>query len=174
MTTKQLPNCLREPEVLKLFSLTWHPAHRLQLKFMYYCGLRVSEMLSLDIGDIDFKQELLKVVQGKGGKDRFIPLPKPIIADLRDYLKSQEIVSGRLFKTGRRNTGLFMARLGKQLGKKISPHILRHSYATFILEKTGNLELVRDLLGHTDIRTTQIYTHMDNESKKKAIKSIWG
>jgi integrase/recombinase XerD len=174
MAIKKLPNYLTESEVLKLFSLAWNPTHRLQLKFMYYCGLRVSEMLNLKVEDLDFKQGLLKVVRGKGGKDRFIPIPRPIISDFGDYLKSNGIMEGKVFHTARRNTGAFMQRLGIKLEKKVSPHILRHSFATHILEKSHNLELVRVLLGHSDIKTTQIYTHLDNDYKKKAIKDVWG
>lgn len=170
--TKKLPSILTEEEILKLFSLCYHPKHLIQLKLLYYCGLRLSEMINLRSQDLDLKSEILKVVQGKGGKDRFVPLPKPIIADLKSYcsdLKPEDL----LFNTTNRNTQAFISRLGSKIGKKIHAHMLRHSYATHVLEKTNNIELVRELLGHSNIMTTQIYTHLSTKAIKKGISEVW-
>lgn len=174
---KKLPEILTEEEVLKLFSMIYNPNHRLQIQLLYYCGLRISEMLALKGRDIDLKQEVLKVVQGKGGKDRLIPLPKPLQPDLRSFMQSDQQYltnfEGFLFKTSSRNTQGLLSRLSKKFGKRLHPHMLRHSYATHVLEKTNNIELVRDLLGHTDIRTTQIYTHLTTKAKKAGIGEVW-
>ena len=171
---RKLPKILSEEEVLKLFSMTYNPKHKMQLQLLYYCGLRISEMLSLKKRDIDIKDEVIKVVQGKGGKDRIIPIPKPLLHDLRIYLLQPFMDQEQdLFKTGSRATQGMLERLSEKFGKKVHPHMLRHSYATHILEKTNNLELVRDLLGHSDIRITQIYTHMTTKAKKAGIKEVW-
>lgn len=167
---RKLPEILSEEEVLKLFSMTYVPKLKIQLELLYYCGLRVQEMISLRVQDIDFKAEVLKVVNGKGGKDRFVPLPKPLQVDLKAYLPT---VTDYLFDTKKRNTQALLTRLSKKLGRSIHPHTLRHSYATHVLEKTNNLELVRELLGHTNIMTTQLYTHLTTKAKVKGIKEVW-
>jgi len=171
---KKLPKILSESDVLKLFQAAWNPKHRIQFQLLYYCGLRVSEMLNLRVEDLDFKENILKVVSGKGGKDRLIPIPKPLKAALTQYIDLYK-VTGRIIKTGRRNTNYMLRKYGKQIGKGfVHPHTLRHSYATHILEKTNNLLLVKDLLGHESIATTQIYTHLTTKVKKASIKNIWG
>lgn len=170
---RKIPEILTEEEVLRLFSQIYHPKHKLQIQLLYYCGLRISEMLSLKVRDIDLKQEILKVVQGKGGKDRLVPIPKPIQQDLRAYLANIAHPEANLFDTTVRNTQSLMTRLSIRFGRKLHPHMLRHSYATHVLEKTNNLELVRDLLGHSNIRTTQIYTHMTTKAKKAGINEVW-
>ena len=171
---RKLPSILQEDEVLKLFSMVYDPRHKMQLKLMYYCGLRVSEMLNLKKSDINFKEEVLKVVQGKGGKDRLIPIPKPLQMELKSYLLQPFMDNQQsLFKTTSRATQYMLERVSKKFGKKVNPHMLRHSYATHVLEQTNNLELVRDLLGHSDIRITQIYTHMTTKAKKAGINEVW-
>ena len=171
---RKLPRILQEDEVLKLFSMVYDPKHKMQLKLMYYCGLRVSEMLNLKKSDINFKEEVLKVVQGKGGKDRLIPIPKPLQMELKSYLLQPFMDNQQsLFKTTSRATQYMLERVSKKFGKKVNPHMLRHSYATHVLEQTNNLELVRDLLGHSDIRITQIYTHMTTKAKKAGINEVW-
>lgn len=185
MMVKKLPVILTEEEVLKLFSMIYNPKHKLQVQLLYYCGLRISEMLALKSRDIDLKQEVLKVVQGKGGKDRFVPLPKPLLPDLRAFMLSDpeylHNTEGSLFVTTARNTQGLLSRLTSKFNqdkpvsehKHLHPHIFRHSYATHVLEKTNNLALVKDLLGHTDIKTTQIYTHMTTKAKKAGIGEVW-
>lgn len=168
---RKIPQMLSDEEALKLFSIVYNPKHKLQLMLLYYCGMRVSEMLHLKKQDIDYKQDILKVVQGKAGKDRFIPIPKPLLIDLKAYCINLE--GDRLFTTTARNTQALLGRLSKKVKKQIHPHTLRHSYATHVLEKTNNLELVRDLLGHSNIQTTQIYTHMTIQAKKAGIDKAW-
>jgi integrase/recombinase XerD len=173
MTSRILPRVITEEQALKLFAQCYNPDHRIQLMFMYYCGLRVSEMLAVRLEDIDFKTEYIKVVQGKGGKDRLVPMPKPLIRELKQYLAVFPR-QDRVILTKRRNTQAFMAALGRKLGIGwLHPHTLRHAFATHILEKTNNLLLVKELLGHESISTTQIYTHLTKESKKAAIDGVW-
>uniref|UniRef100_A0A6M3LL20 Putative site-specific tyrosine recombinase n=2 Tax=viral metagenome TaxID=1070528 RepID=A0A6M3LL20_9ZZZZ len=169
---KKLPEILTEDELRLLLSRAYNPSHKMQLMLMYYCGLRVSEMLAVKVEDIDFKNEVIKVVSGKGGKDRLVPIPRPLLADLKDYV-SLYALDGRLFHTKARNIQNVIRRIGSQLGKRMHPHMLRHSYATHVLEKTNNIILVKDLLGHSDVRTTQIYTHLTTKAKKAGISEVW-
>jgi integrase/recombinase XerD len=164
---------LTEEQVLKLFQYVYNPHHRIQIMLLYYCGLRVSEMLSLHIQDIDFKEEYLKVVQGKGGKDRFVPMPKPLIRELKPYL-AMFPKTDYLTRTKRRNISAIIKRLGKVMGiEGLHAHTLRHSYATHVFEKSNNLRLTQELLGHESIATTQIYTHLTKGIKREAIDNIW-
>lgn len=171
---RKLPKVLTEEQVLKLFSMVYDPKHKMQLKLMYYCGLRVSEMLNLKKSDIDFKEKMIKVVQGKGGKDRIIPMPKPLQQDLKMYLAESFMDNQEsLFTTKRGATNAMLRVVSKKFGQRVNPHMLRHSYATHVLEQTNNLELVRDLLGHSDIRITQIYTHLSHKAKSDMINEVW-
>ncbi len=166
---------LSEDKVLRVISLAYKPEHKLQIMLLYYCGLRVSESCNLTIEDLDLKADILKVVSGKGGKDRLVPIPKPLKVYLIEYLKIYEIKTGRLIKTQKRNANFYIKKIGLKMGiEGLHPHTLRHSYATHVLEETNNLNLVKDLLGHTDIKTTQIYTHTSTKAKTESIKSVWG
>lgn len=169
----KLPSVLTEEEVLRLFAMAYNPHHKIQMQLMYYCGLRVSEMLAVTVDDLDFKEQMLYVRHGKGAKDRIVPMPKPLITELKSYLKVWNKTTGNLFNTKRSNTLKMCNRLGKKIGKSVHPHTLRHSYATHILEKTDNIELVKDLLGHTNIATTQIYTHLTTKAKKAGVDKVW-
>jgi integrase/recombinase XerD len=143
------------------------------LEVMYATGLRASELTGLRLADVDLAGGSIKV-RGKGGKERFIPLGELAVVQLDDYL-----VSGRppLLKR-RRSSDLFLNRSGRamsrqsvwkivkkyvqwaRIDKPISPHTLRHSFATHLLEGGADLRSLQQLLGHADITTTQIYTHI--------------
>jgi len=172
--TRKLPEVMKEEEVLKLFQYTFTPHHKLVMMFMYYCGLRVSEAINLSTDDIDLKDSTLMVKSGKGGKDRLVPIPKPMMQAYKDFIKLYK-PEGKIFTFGKRSVHYMVKRQGAKIGKPtIHPHTLRHSYATHILKKTNNLKLVKDLLGHESIATTQIYTHLDTTTKQANIKKIWG
>lgn len=147
---------------------------RAMLELMYACGLRVSELLSLTIEDLDFKERFLRCM-GKGSKERLVPISKlalswveRFIARSRPLLITRRPYERRLFINAH---GKPLSRQGffkilrnytykAQIKKRISPHSLRHSFATHLLENGADLRLVQELLGHADISTTQIYTHI--------------
>ena len=147
---------------------------RAMLELMYACGLRVSELLSLTIEDLDFKERFLRCM-GKGSKERLVPISKlalswveRFIARSRPLLITRRPYERRLFINAH---GKPLSRQGffkilrnytykTQIKKRISPHSLRHSFATHLLENGADLRLVQELLGHADISTTQIYTHI--------------
>lgn len=147
---------------------------RAMLELMYACGLRVSELLSFTIEDLDFKERFLRCM-GKGSKERLVPISKlalswveRFIARSRPLLITRRPYERRLFINAH---GKPLSRQGffkilrnytykAQIKKRISPHSLRHSFATHLLENGADLRLVQELLGHADISTTQIYTHI--------------
>lgn len=148
------------------------------LEVLYATGMRVSELISIPMGNVDLKMQYL-IARGKGSKERVIPLGSIAVKYLTRYL---EIVRPQLLKEESKDVqelflstwGRAMTRqrffeiieeYGRQAGiaKKITPHMLRHSFATHMLNNGTDLRVVQELLGHADISTTQIYTHMDME-----------
>jgi len=141
-------------------------------ELMYSSGLRLSELAGLDLVDVDLGEGLVRVV-GKGAKVRVVPVGRMAIKALKDWLKQrralvstgeQALFVGRQGKRlGRRSIQLRLQALGRQRGLDVDlhPHMLRHSFATHMLESSGDLRAVQELLGHADISTTQIYTHLD-------------
>ena len=143
------------------------------LELIYSSGLRLSEVISLDVDDIDFIDRILTVI-GKGKKTRNIPVGKYAIRALEDWLKNRQ----NLIKSNDEKA-LFVSNRGKRISPRsiqerikkwakkqgllghVHPHMLRHSFASHILESSGDLRAVQELLGHADISTTQVYTHLD-------------
>ena len=180
---KLLPVVLNRSEVETLFSSLEidSPTHYLDLtllKIMYYSGLRVSELISLKKQDIYFKGNYLKVF-GKRSKERIVPFSDNAKKVLTDYLSLYRyLIKSKsdllfLFNDGKKVTRQYVYSMIKNtekksnINKKISPHTLRHSFATELLENGAKLKDVQTLLGHSKIETTQIYTHI---SKNKEIE----
>lgn len=155
------------------------------LEVLYGCGLRVSELIELKISDINFKESYVKV-EGKGSKVRFVPLAdytariiKKYIKESRSKLKINKRHEDTLFLNNR-GTGmsrvivfLFVKELAQKAGiyKNISPHTLRHSFATHLLQNGADLRFIQEMLGHSSITTTEIYTHLENEELRDVILS---
>lgn len=145
------------------------------LEIFYSCGLRISELLSLDVADIDFIGETVKVM-GKGSKERIVPVGGPAIEAIQRYRREAAVTSGPLFLSVRRTriTQQAVDQLLKKYLKHsdipfaISPHKLRHSFATHLLDAGADLRSVQSLLGHASLSTTQIYTHVTKDRLKKA------
>jgi integrase/recombinase XerC len=146
------------------------------LESLYSTGIRVSELVGLDVSDVDFISGVIKVL-GKGSKERMVPIGDEAIAALRKYLgkrsksvKDKEAVF--LNNHGRRLTDRSVRRVidkyihSCSIEEKISPHSLRHSFATHLLDKGADLRSVQELLGHMNLSTTQIYTHVTMERLK--------
>jgi integrase/recombinase XerC len=157
-------------------SFTWMPLRDAAiLELFYSSGLRISELISLDVRDIDFIGETVRVT-GKGSKERIVPIGGPALAAIQRYRTDAAIVSGPLFLSSRRKriTQQAIDLLLKKYLKlssipfKISPHKLRHSFATHLLDAGADLRSVQSLLGHASLSTTQIYTHVTKERLKEA------
>ncbi|MEO0138224.1 MAG: site-specific tyrosine recombinase XerD [candidate division WOR-3 bacterium] len=153
---------------------------RVCLELLYGSGLRISELLNLKISDIMTKEELLSII-GKGNKQRFVPFGKKALQAIQEYLQQGRpalmkkkkspylILNARGNKLSRMG---FLKILRKYLiksgiRKKVTPHTFRHSFATHLLQAGADLRAVQELLGHSDISTTQIYTHIDREYLKQ-------
>lgn len=145
------------------------------LELFYSCGLRISELLALDVKDIDFLSETIKVF-GKGAKERVVPVGSPAIVAIQRYRQLAAISYGPLFVSKRRTritqqaVDLLLRKYIKysSIPFVISPHKLRHSFATHMLDAGADLRSVQSLLGHSSLSTTQIYTHVTKERLKQA------
>ncbi len=152
---------------------------RALFELIYSCGLRVSEAVDLTAGQL-FMEEKMVRVSGKGGKERLVPLGEEGVYWLSKYLKEGR---PKLLKPGVRSDAVFVSQRGKKISRKsvwkrfkaastaagidAKVHTLRHSFATHLLQGGANLRAVQELLGHADISTTQIYTHLTREDLKK-------
>lgn len=175
--THTLPTVLTKNEVERILEQTKNPKHRLMLGLAYGAGLRVSEMVNLRVRDIDTGELTVIVRQGKGKKDRLTVLSPRLVSGLREFLigkNANQYVfeserGGKLTTTTAQK--IFQQCLKKSgIAKPATFHSLRHSFATHLLENGVDVRYVQELLGHSNIRTTQIYTHVTNPSLKN-IKS---
>ncbi|MBT4384336.1 tyrosine-type recombinase/integrase [Candidatus Peregrinibacteria bacterium] len=172
--SKKLPLVLSHEEIMELLNVIQNKKHRLIIALAYGAGLRVSEILSVRVRDLDFERGLLKGVNGKGAKDRFTLLPEKLNMDLIDYIYAKNS-SDYLFEserggklTSRTAQKIFEVALGKSGIKKAATfHSLRHSFATHLIENGTNLRYVQDLLGHASIKTTQRYTQVSSPALRK-------
>jgi site-specific recombinase XerD len=148
------------------------------IELLYGCALRVSEVCRLNAVDVDLGKGIIRVF-GKGNKERIVPIGKKSIQVIQEYLKNTDIeINGPFFvnsKGKRVYERMVYQIVNKQLGKvtdigKKSPHILRHSAATHMLDRGADLRAVKEILGHENLSTTQIYTHVSIERLKKAYK----
>jgi len=175
---KHLPQFLTEDEVTKLIEVALPKDERglrdrAILETFYSTGIRISELVGLSNQDIDFIGGIVKVM-GKGKKERIVPIGERAIAAIRDYLEKRKKQADALFlnKSGKRITtrgvrnivGKYLRLAGIRQG--ISPHTLRHSFATHLLNRGADLRSVQELLGHVNLSTTQIYTHLTTERLK--------
>jgi site-specific recombinase XerD len=151
---------------------------------LYACGLRRSEGVSLEVEDLDRGRRLVHVRGGKGGRDRFVPLPGRLQQLLDGHLQGAGIQSGPVFRS-RVKPGqtvapdtvakaLRAAAAEARIGKHISPHALRHAYATHLLERGVSLRLIQQFLGHRSVVTTALYTHVTVPSMDRAYAVLGG
>ena len=174
---KSLPVVLSRSEIQNILSVTRNAKHRMMLTLAYACGLRVSEIVNLKVRDLDISELIVHVKAAKGKKDRISVLPEKLQNDLKNMVAGK-FSTDYLFESNREGklttTSLqkvFRESLKKSGIKKTATfHSLRHSFATHLLENGTDVRYVQALLGHTNIRTTQIYTHVTNPSLKN-IKS---
>lgn len=173
----KLPKVKKHEECVLLFSKARNIQDKMVMQCLYYCGLRVGECIALKWNDIDLKESILKVVQGKGGRDRFVPIPKPLLNDLKSYHLLMKDKSEYLFPSVKKGkeyiTRQNVFTMIKRLDKDFHPHTLRHSYATHIYDKTGDIRLVQHVLGHQSINTTQIYTHLSKRDTQKKMEGVF-
>lgn len=169
---KSLPIVLSKDEVVKLIAAIPRRKSQLLLKLLYASGLRVSELVNLKIGDIE--GTTVTVHHGKGGKDRVTILPQSLVHDIEQFVRDQRLTN--LLFPGRngkplttRNVQAIISRAAKRAGinKHVTPHKLRHSFATHLLDAGTDVRVIQELLGHSNLQTTQIYTHVSKEQLQK-------
>ena len=156
------------------------------LEVLYACGLRVSELIGLKISDLFFDEEIIRVF-GKGSKERLVPIGSSAIKWTKEYLTKSRPLLAKKAKSENvvflNNRGSKLSRMGvwkivdhyvKEAGiqKEVHPHTFRHSFATHLLEGGADLRAVQEMLGHADISTTQIYTHIDRDYIKQVHKQF--
>ncbi len=188
---KKLPDTLSESEINQLItsidlSHSQGERNRAIIETMYSCGLRVSEIISLKISDLFFEEGFIRVI-GKGDKQRFVPIhltaQEYIVSYCKHYrnkLKPQKESEDIVFlnRRGKKLTRQMIFIILKELAikitlsKKISPHTLRHSFATHLLKNGADLSAIQQMLGHESITTTEIYVHLDKSYLKEVVETF--
>jgi len=177
---RYLPDCLTVADINLLFDSIdpthpWALRDRTLLELLYSMGLRISEALNLTIAQIQLEDGWITPI-GKGNKQRLVPLSPPSRVTIQRYMLEERplahpkcdhlIVNPRGAKLSRMGAWKIVQRIARPLGKSVHPHTFRHSFATHLLEGGMDLRVLQELLGHADISTTQIYTHLDREFLK--------
>lgn len=175
---KKIPKVLFEDQIKRLLEQPLlqeerYARERSILELLYSCGLRVSEIVNLTINDINLEEGFVRI-KGKGNKERIVPLGSKAISAINEYLKQRRHIKEKRLFLNSRNRGLsrqsvwlIVKQFANNVGLDISPHTLRHSFATHLLDNGADLRVVQELLGHSSISTTQIYTHVSNKRLKE-------
>ena len=173
---RKIPSVLSKQEIKKLLENLSNQKSKLMISLIYACGFRVSEIVNLKITDLNLPERIGHVRQGKGKKDRIFNIPEFLVEDLENQIEKQKQKeflftghSGKKLST--RNIQKIVSSAAKRAGlQNVHTHTLRHSFATHLLEDSVDIRKIQELLGHSDLSTTQIYTHVSTEELKK-IKS---
>lgn len=178
---QRLPKVVSIKEIEEMLHNNLTPLEHVIMELLYSCGLRVSELVNLKTSDIDLSSKYVRCF-GKGSKERIIPIGEIAKKAVTEYMPERDFLvkkynlntkllliqnSGRLIT--RQDVYTFIHAQGKLIHKNISPHTLRHSFATHLLENGADLRVVQELLGHSDVSTTQLYTHIS----KKRLKDVY-
>lgn len=189
--SKNLPSVLTANEMDKILSMPVSDEKlglrdKAVLEVLYACGLRVSELIELKISNLFFDEEIIRVF-GKGSKERLVPIGSSAVRWTKEYLtKSRPLLEKKMKSEGivfLNNRGTKLSRMGiwkvvnrytkeAEIDKEVHPHTFRHSFATHLLEGGADLRAVQEMLGHSDISTTQIYTHIDRDYIKQVHKDF--
>jgi len=175
---KRLPSVLTKEEIKKLIGILDNKKSRLMVSLLYACGMRVSELVNLKISDLELEEKIGYIKQAKGRKDRMFNIPFFLLKNLEKQTQKQKednqeyLFTGAKGKLSSRNIQKIVGKAAKraEIKKNVHPHTLRHSFATHLLENGVDIRKIQELLGHADLSTTQIYTHISTEQLKK-IKS---
>lgn len=173
---------LSTEEVHTLIDAIHHPLLKTVVQTLFYTGMRISECLNLEIKDVDLENKVIHIINGKGAKDRNIPINKNLVCILKHYLKTyRSSINGEYFfateKSGHLSAPYVNRVLNdtvKELGwkKHVSAHILRHSFASNLIKNGVNLVYVQKLLGHSNLKVTSIYTHASIEDLDNSVNLL--
>ena len=182
LTVEEINSILDLPDISTKLGLR----DKAMLEILYACGTRVAEVINLKISDLFFKEEIIRVF-GKGSKERIVPIGSSAIHWVDEYLiKSRPLLEKKMKSENivfLNNRGMKLSRMGvwklinrytteSGIERKVHPHTFRHSFATHLLEGGADLRAVQEMLGHADISTTQIYTHIDRDYIKQIHKEF--
>ena len=178
----KLPNIMTEMEVEKLFQAPLSLQERCVVGLLYGCGMRISEVSSLKITDIDSTNKRIKVEMGKGGKDRFTLLPPTLLEHLRQYYIAAGKPKEYLFTSPQTQRAFHvrsmqvvvntaMVKAGFESGR-FTAHTLRHSFATHMLNQGNNIHVIKTLLGHSKLETTMIYLHLQHHTQMGIVSPL--
>lgn len=178
---QKLPKVVTIKEVEEILNKELSVLELVVFELLYSCGLRVSELVNLKINDIDIHSKYVRCF-GKGSKERIIPIGDKAVNAIKKYLPQRDFLQKKYNTSSkkllindkgryinRQDIYNFIRSLGKQINKHITPHTIRHSFATHLLENGADLRVVQELLGHSDVSTTQLYTHIS----KKRLKEVY-
>ena len=183
---QKLPKVMTIEEVNNLLNQNLTKLQRVIVELLYGCGLRVSELVNLKLTDYNLNGKYLQCT-GKGSKDRIVPLGKKAVKAIKDFLPERDyylqkynlqtkllLINEHGKKVTRQEVYTFIHESGKKLHKAISPHTLRHTFATHLIENGADLRVVQELLGHSSVSTTQLYTHISKKRLKEVYFAING
>lgn len=180
---KKLPVVLSKQEVRRLLVVPRLLKHRLVLGLLYGCGLRRFELLNIKLHDVDLDRRMLHIREGKGRKDRYVPLGENLSRGLSTYINAEHpyvwLINGKdnkgqlgQFSTSGVQWIIKTAAKSAGIQKHVTSHVLRHTYATHLLEMGMDIMTLKDLLGHSDIRTTLIYLHVAQLGRGRAFNPL--
>ena len=183
---QRLPKVMTVQEIETILNQDLDKLQKVIVELLYGCGLRVSELANMKINDFDLKGKYLQCT-GKGSKERIVPLGSKAIQAITEYLPERDfyikkfridtkrfLIDKKGNLVNRQEIYTFIREQGKKIHKTISPHTLRHSFATHLLENGADLRVVQELLGHSDVSTTQLYTHISKKRLKEVYFTING
>ena len=186
---KKLPKVISYEEIERLLKNRLTTKEKAVFELLYATGLRVSELVNLTVKNVDFKSNLIKTT-GKGSKDRIVPMGKKAKEALNNYMKERELILKAKMGSGAESDYIFLndkseqisrqwvynfiKKQGETINKTISPHTIRHSFATHLLENGADLRAVQELLGHRSVVTTQLYTHISKKRLREVYFNING
>ncbi len=181
---QRLPKVVSLKEIEEMLHNNLTELEHVMMELLYSCGLRVSELVNLKLNDIDLSSKYVRCF-GKGSKERIIPIGEQAKLVIKEYLPTRDFLIKKYNLTTknllinekghlitRQDVYNFIHKQGKLIHKSISPHTLRHSFATHLLENGADLRVVQELLGHSDVSTTQLYTHISKKRLKEVYFSI--
>src|SRR3989344_797433 len=178
---KTLPKVISKEKIKEMIEMTDNIKHKIIVKLLYSSGLRLQELIDLKRKDIDFERGTIHVRKGKGKKDRITIVSDNLKLDLLKYYSNYNFVTeyvfeGRKGRYTKKSVQKVLDGLGKKVGLKVTPHMLRHSFATHLLEQGTDIRHIQKLLGHSDLSTTEIYTHVstkDLSKIKSPLDNLW-
>lgn len=183
---RKLPKVMTVNEIETILGQDLNRLEKVIVELLYGCGLRVSELVNVKINDYDLNAKYLQC-KGKGSKERLVPLGSKAVEAIRNYIRERDMIimnyrldtKNLLIKSNgheisRQDVYNFIHKQGEKIHKHISPHTLRHSFATHLLENGADLRIVQELLGHSNVSTTQLYTHVSKKRLKEVYFAING